>query len=98
MDLKITHTGLNEMSYSKSIKIYPNPFSESTSIEIHSSEVYNHLELKCFNSLGKEVETYYSVLNNKIEIRRGKMAQGCYFIEITNNGKAIGRGVVVVEF
>jgi PKD repeat protein len=96
-DIKITGIGVSENRISKSIRIYPNPFSESTIIEIQSADNYSNLELKCINSLGKKVEQKYSVSGNKIELQKGNMTQGYYFFEIINKGDIIGRGTILVQ-
>ncbi len=93
-----TTNGINEFPGSDSwFHLYPNPFSESATLQITNNELQiENLELKIINVFGQEVRrSALDVLNSKLE--RGNLASGLYFYEIIiNTGNTISTGKFIV--
>jgi hypothetical protein len=79
-----------------SIKIYPNPFEEMTTIEVRGKE-FENLELLVFDALGRLTETVSSKDENSIQLLRGRMRQGVYFYQLKGNNELISTGKIVVQ-
>ncbi|MBL4649399.1 MAG: T9SS type A sorting domain-containing protein, partial [Aureispira sp.] len=79
-----------------SVKVYPNPFEEMTTIEVSGKE-YQELELLVFDALGRLVETINSKDENRIQLLRGRMRQGVYFYQLKGNNELISTGKIVVQ-
>ncbi|WP_317898066.1 ice-binding family protein [Aurantibacillus circumpalustris] len=79
---------------SKSIHLYPNPFSSTLHVSIDNNSTFNKGELRIYNLLGKEV--MYSILtksNNAIETH--ELADGIYLYTISTNNKIIQSGKLI---
>lgn len=80
-------TNLHEIkNYQPIITISPNPFSTQTSIFFNESQ--KNTSIKIIDMLGKEIKTL-SVTGKQIEIEKGEMRPGIYFLQIfsdQNNG------------
>lgn len=79
-----------------SVKIYPNPFEEMTTIEVSGKE-FQKLELLVFDALGRLADTVSSKDENRIQLLRGKMRQGVYFYQLKGNNELISTGKIVVQ-
>jgi len=77
------------------VKVYPNPFLTTTTIEIEG-ETYNDLELELFDLSGRMVRQVLGG-NNKIELHRSGLTQGMYLYTLKNEGKLLHTGKVVVQ-
>ncbi len=73
-------TGANEF-YLKNFKIYPNPFSENTTIEF-SNPKHSNYKMVLYNILGKKVLEMNNVTSDKIILKRGSLKSGIYLIEL----------------
>ena len=78
------------------VTVYPNPFKESTTIEITNSRIMNGT-LKLFDNLGRKV--YSIVINNKSQIilERNNLPPGIYFYAIENEQKYVASGKLVIS-
>jgi hypothetical protein len=65
------------------IDAYPNPFSGTFSLQIHSS-MDSPIDLKIYDMVGKMVESYYSV--SERTIFGSNLTPGAYFIEAHQEG------------
>lgn len=74
--------------------IFPNPFSEFTQIQF-SREIING-SLNLYDVLGRTLFQVNHFSGNTLDIARGDLSDGIYFLQILENGKKIGAGKVVV--
>ncbi len=74
--------------------IFPNPFSEFTQIQF-SREIING-SLNLYDVLGRTLFQVNHFSSNTLDIARGDLSDGIYFLQILENGKKIGAGKVVV--
>lgn len=79
------------------VTVFPNPFSEQTTIEITSSSILSNLKLKCYNAIGEQVELDYNVSGNRIELNRGNLSTGVYLFEIYNENQKIDTGKFILK-
>src|SRR5205085_5100733 len=76
------------------VKVFPNPFSESTTFYMGENLKKSMLEI--FDACGKKVhEMELSTQNN--EFFRGDIESGIYVYSISREGKSIDRGKLIVE-
>lgn len=78
---------------------YPNPFKESTVIEISDPDFSTKkLQVNLYNAIGKKIIVQNIPLNNnRIIILRNGIPPGIYFYEIRNENLIIGHGKLIAE-
>ena len=69
------------------LSIYPNPFSNQALIK--SEKYLNGAQLHIFNSLGEEVFRKENIIGNSILIERNEMANGFYFVTLSQNNQTL---------
>ena len=74
----------------------PNPFSESTTINLSGLLRFDKLELHLFDARGKEKLRLESD-SGAFEIRKNNLPNGVYFFQITQNGNLVGTGKLIVQ-
>lgn len=84
--------------YSKHMSIYPNPFTDNTSIyfphEINPSEII----LNVFDATGRCVNLIESRSNNRIDISFNNLDGGIYFISVySKENTLLGTGKLIVQ-
>jgi len=81
-------TGISKTTLqNKVLTAYPNPFSESISLEF--SEPLNDVTLELFNSSGQIVRQLIGISGQTVSINRGDLLSGHYFIQLKENNKII---------
>jgi hypothetical protein len=76
------------------VKIYPNPFSESTVIEVNGE--YKDLKFNLLDMSGRLIRTE-NFDNQQLIFDRKNLRQGLYIYEITSQGKRLQHGKIVVQ-
>ncbi len=85
----------------RDIKIFPNPFSDKTTIELPSrfdgtsSQYVGDFSLKFMDLTGKTLFEK-PMTNNRIELERGDVPQGVYLFQIRNKEKIIAIGKLII--
>src|SRR5258706_4726269 len=93
-----TITGISSNTAQQSeIKLYPNPFTSETTIEILSSENSKNAVLEIFDLPGREIISSLFGNINKITIGRDKLNCGIYFFKVFEKEKIIATGKIMVE-
>lgn len=77
------------------VKVYPNPFSEQTTLEVEGGN-YQKLQLKIYDVMGRDVLQYLST-ENKIQIQRGNLVQGVYIYRLEGDGELINTGKIIIQ-
>lgn len=78
----------------KSVTIYPNPFRNSATIEIHDSSPMNTSELRIYNLAG--VEVFSKIINNhSTTINTSNLPSGMYFYRVIGSDKTISTGKII---
>ncbi len=89
-------TGIRQESESDVVSLYPNPMNYKATIEINSPNKYSNLNLVLYDLLGRKVDTYYNVNNNKIEVYKGNLTNGIYIFKIYDKERALAEGKMVI--
>jgi SprB repeat/Secretion system C-terminal sorting domain len=94
-----SQAGITEVSIAIEVSVYPNPFTNSTTMYIETQvEKYASLELVIFNLLGEEVSRISNINDHIIEIQRNNLPAGTYVYSlITTDYKTIYKGKLTVN-
>lgn len=76
------------------ITISPNPFSTQTSISFNESQ--KNTSIKIIDLLGKEIKTL-RVTGKQIEIEKGEMRTGIYFLQIFDEKKNVVNKKIIIQ-
>ena len=87
---------LGAANTNKTVTIYPNPFSTSTTITINNASQINDVELRMYNVLGKEVMNKI-ITSQATTIETGNLPSGVYFYKVTGNNKTIQSGKLISQ-
>jgi hypothetical protein len=96
-DVKISVTGINEISGFTSINLYPNPATDQTILSIESS-IAQSAKLVLNNQLGQIVKESTVYLNdgvNKSIINTNELRNGLYFVNLYTENGAITRKLFI---
>ncbi|MCC6372299.1 MAG: T9SS type A sorting domain-containing protein [Bacteroidia bacterium] len=85
-------TGIEELSNSVSIQVFPNPGQSEITIELPAIE---NLLLTVQNTLGEVINEYYAKAENDFRITLRNYAQGVYFVSCRLNSKIYSKKIVV---
>jgi len=81
------------------VSVYPNPFSESATIEINPSlinDAKGDITFKIYDVFGREVYRL-PITGNRLLILRGNLTSGIYIYEVVSEEGVIGKGKLVIE-
>ncbi|MFK7905150.1 MAG: T9SS type A sorting domain-containing protein, partial [Chitinophagales bacterium] len=85
----------NEREYK--IRVFPNPFSDYTTIEVEGLPQQGTYQLELLDVLGRKVREL-KVDNGEFGIERGDLKSGVYLFRILSlNNKLLGSGKILVE-
>lgn len=88
--------GINNLSNSTTIKIYPQPFSYKTKIAIENVNIPKKSTFEVYDKLGKIV--FKKVIeSNVFDFYRKDLPIGIYFIKLSNKGKILGTNKLVIQ-
>jgi len=88
-------TGFNEFSKNDfNIKAFPNPFSTQTTLQTETRLL--NASVIVYNSVGQIVKRIDNFSGQTIIFRRDKLPSGLYFIQITQDNKAISAAKLII--
>ncbi len=82
----ITNTSNNHKPYNN-LLVFPNPFQQSTRLETHDE--FMNVSLTMYNSLGQQVNTMNGIYGKSVQIDRGNLPSGIYFIRLIAGGRIL---------
>jgi hypothetical protein len=89
-------SGIAEHLAPVEIRMYPNPFSETATIEVYGLQIRNY-SLVVWDELGREIRKS-EIRNQKYEMQRGNLQDGIYFFDLLNDEKqVVARGKFVLQ-
>jgi uncharacterized delta-60 repeat protein len=91
--LNIVESQRNEKS-NVTIKIYPNPFNWQTTIQV--DHVLKNATLTLYNSYRQQVGQIKSISGQTVILHRDNLANGLYFIKLTQDNKIISANKIVI--
>ena len=77
------------------LKVYPNPFIESTTFEIEGKS-FRQVQLRLFDTFGRLVRTE-KFDQSSFQFDRADLTTGIYFYEITGDDVLVGNGKIMVH-
>jgi hypothetical protein len=80
-------TNISEKEIIKSFKIYPNPFSISTTLQTNIN--LKNADLSICNVLGEKIKTIKNISGTELILQRDNLQNGIYIILLTENNKVI---------
>lgn len=86
-------TGRNNLS-DNSIKVYPNPFSWQTTL--HSDKPLKDATLTVYTFFGRQVKQIENISGHSIKLFRHHLLSGLYNFHLTQDGKIIAEGKLVI--
>ena len=92
--LSVTITGLDVLSDFAGMKIYPNPFTDKTTIEFSNPKNKTYT-LNVINIMGQVVHIINDINTGKVILNRNNFAPGYYSVEIY--GDKIYRGKIIIR-
>ena len=95
--ITVTVTEINELAGISSIEVYPNPFTESTTIMVQSTQLEGQYTLEMIDVTGKVVATQSGDFNQSLVIQKNNLTPDLYFYRITQNGVKLGTGKLIVQ-
>lgn len=85
--------GISEIT-TEQLNIFPNPFSEQTSIDFFEEQ--KNTTIKIMDIIGKEIKSI--VFSGKqLTIEKGEMKAGIYFVQTTNEKKIICNKKIIIQ-
>ncbi|MGH1338205.1 MAG: DUF7619 domain-containing protein [Aureispira sp.] len=87
--------GTDVLEESIALKIYPNPFTHSTTLEINGP-THEVLEVVLYDVTGRIVDRVVGQ-GNQVQINRKQLIKGLYFYELKGDGQRLATGKVVVK-
>lgn len=89
-------TNVNEQSTLKpTIKVFPNPFSESAIIEIYGLDRNSAVDFNLYNFNGYLV--YSSTSGTRMKLFKDNLPAGIYLYSLSNKEKTIGTGKILIN-
>ena len=75
--------------------IYPNPFSEETTIT--ATTYFTNATLILYNVVGEKVKTIAAITGNTIVLKKGNLPNGIYVIQLLENSKIITTKKLIIS-
>jgi len=79
------------------IRLYPNPFSETATLELTTSMSLNEAKVILFDGLGNEVRVIKDIKGYMTRIDREGLQSGIYFYRLVNEGGILASGKFLIE-
>ena len=77
-----------------SIKVFPNPFQSSATLQLNSYS--ENTELKIYNALGEQVR-HQKIISQFTPINRERLSDGIYFFQVTHSKGQLTNGKFMIE-
>lgn len=79
------------------VRIFPNPFRESVTIQIEQPETYSMILFRLFDRMGRELRRDVLSSSTLLQFQRDELGQGVYLYRIEGDGKLLDAGKLRVE-
>ncbi len=78
------------------LKLYPNPFNESTTLEFNNA-INTLFKLEVYNSIGSLIYTKNNIISNTVKIERLNLNSGIYFFKLENEESEVYKGAFIIQ-
>jgi len=89
-------TGVNEIQLQDIVKIYPNPFSNSTTLKFNDSLHFNSYKVTLYDAMGKEIKNY-EMKSSELKIERNGLPEDIYFLKILINNNSFFQKLLITN-
>jgi len=86
--------GVNEMEKNLAFNIYPNPFSNSTIIQVDGPLA--NATLIVYNVFGQAVKQINDISGQTITIQRDNLSAGLYFVRLMQDNRLLASDKIVI--
>jgi hypothetical protein len=96
--LNLSTTSTHDLgNIENTVRVYPNPFADYTTISIGKSVDLSNAEIYIFDVVGKEVKSISNIQSHEFTIDRSTLSNGMYFYKLINKGQKIGSGKLIIK-
>ena len=89
------HDDIEDLESEDYINVYPNPFTESTTLEFYNPNSEEYL-IRLIDERGRIIRTYEKFTGEKLIIERNGIAKGIYYV-VLQDQESINRVTIVVQ-
>lgn len=89
-------TGIEVLQKTKDVTVYPNPFSDYTTLKFENIK-NEKSTLIIFDSRGRLVKTIADIATDEIKIERNNLTSGLYFFQLRNDRQIRATGKLTIE-
>lgn len=89
--------GVEEILAGAKVMAFPNPMTNSTTIEVDAGETAQNMTLEVYNLLGEKMQVQYTANMYSFELQRGNLANGTYIYKVYSEKESIGEGKLVIR-
>lgn len=89
-------SGVSSITQENAISIYPNPFSDATTLQISNDLLNKKCELAIYDLLGHRVKQI-PIINQHTALHKENLTSGIYFYVLTVKDEMVKKGKMVVE-
>lgn len=91
----ITDTKNIEQEENTEVTVYPNPFNNIATLKVRG-KYYNNLELKVYDTMGREVMQTTST-NNQFQLYKKDLNTGIFIFQLLSDGQLLKTGKILVR-
>ncbi len=78
------------------VNVYPNPFSETATFELATTETFRQLQFTLYDVTGREIKRI-NFSGNRFDLQRTDLTNGMYIYRIESNGTLLSTGKVIAQ-
>ena len=96
--LSLSTVSTNDItSLENALSVYPNPFSDNTTISINKSIQLKNAEMVVYNVIGKEMARISDIQSHEFKLEKNNLSTGMYLYKLINNGQEIATGKLIIK-
>jgi hypothetical protein len=89
-------TGIAENTNPVSLRVYPNPFSSTATIELKTSSPVSEQQFELYDATGRMIRSRL-VSGSSFEVSREDLQAGIYFFRLFSEGRFVASGKMILE-
>jgi hypothetical protein len=90
-------TGINELTQTAGVKVYPNPFGSTATLEIENPGQYEALAVSLYDQSGRNVKQWNEVVSGNVTIDRNNLQNGLYLYVVSSKGTPVATGKLIIQ-
>lgn len=99
---RMMQTDATEENDNLQVTAYPNPFSNSATIEFHNPGEESHIVVELYSLAGNKIATLFDRnvsqdVSYKVEVNAENLLKGIYIYRIANGDKVINRKLILIK-